>query len=159
MDSFGKQLQNSVLAWGWAVWNVPLLAIVRPWVKELTPNQVQVLIKLRKLTKNHVGSMYMGALVQGADLAGALMLRAQEGPEPQNVTLIFKDIRGDFLKRAEGDTLFICKEGELIRHLLAEVARTRKRVGATLNIEAFCLEIDDQPVAKFQLTISLAPRK
>ena len=159
MDSFLTQLKNTFFTWLWASWYVPLLGRVRPWILELNPDRVKVFIKLRRLTKNHVGSMYMGALVQGADLAAGLMVRAQGGTAYQSVTLIFKDIRGDFLKRAEGNTLFVCQDGEQVRQMLEEASRDSKRVNGTLNIEAFCPDIDSEPVAKFQLTISLGPKK
>jgi len=85
---------------------IPMLLLLRPRVLELTDEGCAVEIPLRWPSRNHVGSMYVGALCAGADLASGLnALRAIRAGR-SSVIPIFKDMRAEFLKRADGDVVF-----------------------------------------------------
>lgn len=137
---------------------IPLLFYVGVSVTELTPERMVVKIPLRRRTRNHLGSMYFGALCIGADVApGAYaiyLIRQQRVP----VSMVFKDFQAEFLKRAEGDVHFICDQGKEIAELVAEAAASDERVEKQLDVIASVPSISDEPVAKFKLTISLKRR-
>ena len=46
----------------------PLIWLCRPKVIEHTDEKIEMAIRLRRRTKNHLGSMYFGALAVGADV-------------------------------------------------------------------------------------------
>ena len=48
---------------------IPVLGFVSPKIIELTDTHVKVKIKLNWKNKNHLNSMYFGALAVGADVA------------------------------------------------------------------------------------------
>lgn len=74
----------------------------------------------------------------------------------KKIALLFKDFKANFVKRAEGDVHFICKEGGTVRKMVAETIRTKKRVNETLHIVATTPSVSgDDPVALFELTLSL----
>ena len=52
---------------------VPLIFYCRPKGVKLSNSSVTLKIPLLRRTKNHVGSMYIGALAVGADLTSALL--------------------------------------------------------------------------------------
>ncbi len=135
--------------------SVPMLAYVRPSVVAISANRVVVRIPLRRRTKNHLGSMYFGALSVGADCAaGAItmhLIRQQRTP----ISLIFKDFDAEFLKRAEGDVDFCCEQGMEIAELVAQAAASEERVERQVEVVAMVPKISDEPVARFKLTISL----
>lgn len=137
---------------------IPLLYYVGVSVVELTPERMVVRIPLRRRTKNHLGSMYFGALCIGADVApGAYtmyLIRQQRVP----ISMVFKAFQAEFLKRAEGDVHFICDRGREIAALVAQAATSEERVERQLDVIATVPSLSDEPVAKFKLTISLKRR-
>ena len=46
----------------WALWNIPLIAWVRPKVVSLTEDSCEIRLPLSRRTRNHLRSMYFGAL-------------------------------------------------------------------------------------------------
>ena len=57
----------------WALRNVFLLYFTKPSVLEVNERRCEVRIPLNWRTKNHLQSMYFGALCIGADVAGGLI--------------------------------------------------------------------------------------
>ncbi len=135
---------------------IPLLFLVRPSVLRVTDKECEVRIPLSLLTRNHMKSMYFGALSIGADCAGGLMAMEAIRKSGKKVSLLFKDFKADFLKRAEGDVHFICKDGAEIRRQVEQTLKTGKRVNRTLSIVATTPKVSkNEPVANFLLTLSL----
>ncbi|HLP97695.1 MAG TPA: DUF4442 domain-containing protein [Sideroxyarcus sp.] len=137
---------------------IPLLYYVGVSVVELTPERMVVKIPLRRRTKNHLGSMYFGALCIGADVApGAYaihLIRKQRTP----ISMVFKDFQAEFIKRAEGDVHFTCAQGKEIAEMVAQAAASNERVERQLDVTATVPALGDTVVARFKLTISLKRR-
>ena len=51
---------------------IPIIGYVKPKLIELNDEKAGVKIKLRRRSKNHLNSMYFGALAVGADVAAGL---------------------------------------------------------------------------------------
>ncbi|MBI2068439.1 MAG: DUF4442 domain-containing protein [Deltaproteobacteria bacterium] len=135
---------------------VPLIFLVRPKVLDLSEKRCEIRIPLNYLTRNHFKSMYFGTLAIGADCAGGLMTMSLIKKSGKNISIIFKDYKAEFLKRAEADTHFICEEGEKIHQLIEETIRTGERVSQPINMTATCpKKFGPEPVARFVLTLSL----
>lgn len=142
----------------WSLLRIPVLWYVRPSVVELTSERVEVRIPFRRRTKNHLGSIYFGVLCIGADTAGGLIAMKRIQETGNQVSLIFKDFRAEFLKRAEGPVHFICTEGPGIASLVDEAMESGERVHMPVHVTATVPSIDDEPVAQFVLTLSLKRR-
>jgi len=143
---------------GWL--KIPLLASVRPSVVELTEARCVVRIPLRRWTKNHLGSMYFGALAIGADCAGGLLAMDQIKRSGHEVSLIFKAFQASFLKRPEADVYFICEEGTAIRDQVRRALASEERITEPMHIQA-AVKLPDgtfEPVAEFTLELSLKRR-
>ena len=135
---------------------IPLIWFVRPDVLRMDMHAVRIRIRLRRRTKNHLGSMYFGVLAVGADLAGGLAAMNEIGKSGKPIALIFKDMKADFLKRADGDTEFHCEDGPQVRELVQRAVESGERVEMPVRITATVPEnFGDEPVARFQLTLSL----
>ncbi len=135
---------------------IPIILFVGPTVEELDDATCAVRIPLGYRTKNHLGSMYFGALHVGADLAGGLHAARAVYSGHRGVKIIFKDCRSEFLKRADGDVLFRCRDGARVRAAVEEADRTGERV--TLPVEVIATvprKYGDEPVARFTLGLSL----
>jgi len=55
------------MLWLFGFFKIPLIGYVNPKLIKLTDKSMVVKIPLRRKTKNHLGSMYFGALGIGAD--------------------------------------------------------------------------------------------
>ena len=151
-QTFGMRL------FGWL--KIPLLASVRPSVVELTEARCVVRIPLRRWTRNHLGSMYFGALAIGADCAGGLLAMDQIKRSGQPVSLVFKAFQASFLKRPESDVYFICEEGGAIRDQVRRALASEDRITEPMHIQA-AVKLPDgtfEPVAEFTLELSLKRR-
>lgn len=138
---------------------IPMLFYSRASVVEITAERVVVKIRLRRRTKNHLGSMYFGALNIGADCAAGLQAMRLIREQAVNISLIFRDCYAEFIQRAEGDVLFSCDQGRAIASLVAEAAASDERVEMPVNVVATVTDQNgNEPVAKFRLTLSLKRR-
>ncbi len=135
---------------------IPVLLFVAPRVLEVNEEGAAVGIPLGWRTKNHLGSMYFGALAAGADLAAGLNAFALiRGPHPR-ISLVFKDARMEFLKRADGDVVFRTRDGRKVAAAMAEAERTGERVTIPVDVVATVpRKYGDEPVARFTLGLSL----
>ena len=139
----------------WALRHIPLLAWIRPSVVEDSPERCVIAVPLSRRTRNHLGSMYFGALCAGADAAAALIGLAATRDEPSRYSILFKDVKGEFLKRAEGDVHFTCEQGAEIRGLLARARASGERESLPVRVIATVPRLSgDEPVARFELTLS-----
>ena len=135
---------------------VPMIFYCRPRVLDITSDSVTVKIPLLRRNKNHVGSMYLGALSVGDDITSAMLALSVIKKSKKKIIPIFKDFNVEFLKRAEGDVHFECTEGEKIKSLVQKVIDTGNRCNEIIHVIAYVpSKLENQPVAKFKLTLSL----
>src|SRR4051812_41246690 len=91
-------IKETVLLRTFGFLKVPLLCFVSPSVVELSDQRCVIRIPLNRRTKNHLNSMYFGALSVGADCAGGLMAVRFIREMGNKISLIFKDCHSEFLK-------------------------------------------------------------
>lgn len=142
-----------------AITKIPLIFYVRPRILQLDADRCEVVIPLRYRTRNHVNSMYFGALAIGVDLAGGTFVLDAIQASGRQVDFIFKDFTATFLKLAKGDVHFICAEGEKVRQVVADTIASGTRANATVAVIATTpAESGNDPIATFTLTISVKVR-
>lgn len=138
---------------------VPMIYWSRARLTELTDERCVVTIPLARRTRNHLNSMYFGALAVGADCAGGLLAFQWIRRIDPRVSLVFKDFRAEFLRRPEGDVTFTSEDGERMRMLIEKAVATGERHHDTVHVVARCPDRSgDEPVADFRLTISVKGR-
>src|SRR5713101_778203 len=143
----------------WAFRKIRLISYVRPTVLELTEERCEIRVPLSWRTRNHLRSMYFGALCTGADAAAALIgLKAVEKAGGR-IAVLFKDVHGEFLKRAEADVHFACEEGRQILELLRKANASGERESMPVHVVATVPTLfGSEPVARFNLTLSVKRR-
>ncbi|MEN9723083.1 MAG: hypothetical protein RJB38_1069, partial [Pseudomonadota bacterium] len=75
----------------------------------------------------------------GADCAGGLLAYRAIQKSGKRVSLIFKNFRAEFLRRAEGDVEFRCDQGQEIHQLVERVLQSPERQELTVRVEAWVL--------------------
>jgi acyl-coenzyme A thioesterase PaaI-like protein len=139
---------------------IPMLFFISPTVEAIDDNHCTIRIPLSFRTRNHIGSMYFGVLAAGADCAGGLIAMYFIRKLGSRIGMVFKDFKADFLKRAEGDTFFTCLDGEKVRNAVIEAGERDIRVDVPVHITATVpSKLGDDPVARFELTLSLRRNK
>lgn len=135
---------------------VPLIWLCRPKIIAIDSQHVEVKIPLRKRTKNHLNSMYFGTLAIGADVAGGFLAMSKAKEKGELISLAFKGVKADFLKRPEADVHFVCQDGDVIDQMLDHTLATGERVNRDVKIIALCPTLHgDEPMAEFHLTLSI----
>jgi hypothetical protein len=151
-------LKNTALLRTFGLAKVPLIFLVRPSVQTLNGAECSIKIPLNRLTRNHLNSMYFGTLAIGADAAGGLLAIKKVRDKKIKASIVFKNFSANFLKRPEGDTVFTCREGELIDKMIETMIATKERVTENIKITATVPSLlGSEPVAEFELGLSLKP--
>ena len=144
----------------WSLRNVFLLWFVKPSILEINERRCVVKIPLNWRTRrNDIHAMYLGVLCIGADVAAGLIAFDQMQKRKLNLSFVFKTVRAEFLKRAEGDVLFTNEDGFLIQDLIGRTLASGEREDAVVHVTATVpSKLGDEPVAKFEMTLSLKKR-
>lgn len=132
---------------------IPLVGYVRPRLLALNDEEAVVRIKLRRRTKNHLKSMYFGALAVGADISGGTHAFYFAEKLGLKVSFAFKDMHANFLKRAETDTIFKSIDGSLVESAVMQSKETGDRINQPVRVLAY--NSQNEVVAEFTLTVSV----
>lgn len=156
----GAKIRETIKLRTFGLLNIPILFFISPSVQELTEERAVVKVPLTRRSRNHLKSMYFGAMAAGADCVGGLLAMKVIEASRTKVNLVFKDFKADFLKRAEGDVLFICDEGAAIGALIQKALASGERENLPVNVIATVpSKFQNEPVAKFVLTLSVKKGK
>ena len=133
-----------------------MIGYCRPRVINVSDTEVVLSIPLNRRTRNHVGSMYIGAMTIGVDFVTGLTAMTSIKKSKKNIVLIFKDLKSSFIKRAEGETFFTCNHTKEIGAAVKKVVDSKQRVNIEVPIIATVPEkFGDEPVAEFTITLSM----
>jgi len=151
-----QKLKTNLFIKYFGITKVPLIFYCRPKVVKISNESVTLKIPFIRRNKNHVGSMYLGSMSVGADLASGLLSFNLVSKSSKKVIPLFKDMKSEFFKRAEGDVHFVCNEGNKIKSMIEKAISEQIRVNEPINVTAFVPDkLGDEPIAKFSLTLSL----
>src|SRR6266446_5350967 len=148
--------QDTAKVRAWALRYVFLLYFVKPAVLEVSEERCEVVIPLNWRTRNHLKSMYFGALCIGADVSGGLIAFHLMGVMKVRLSFVFKAIRAEFLKRPEDDVHFVCEDGEAIQALVRRAVASGEREETTVHVTARVpKKLGEEPVARFEMMLSV----
>lgn len=135
------------------LFRIPIIGFVRPKLILIDENKVCVSIGLIRRTRNHLNSMYFGALAVGADIAAGIHVFYFSEKHSKKVSFAFKGMNVQFLKRAETNVFFECVEGQKIENAVIKSIDSGDRINEQVDVIAYNL-IGEQ-VAIFKMTVSL----
>lgn len=154
-----QNLKETLFLWTYSWIQIPLIGFCAPKVIETTNQRTVLKIKLGYKTKNHLGAMYFGALAIGSELCIAMLAVKKIKESGERIDFLFKDYKADFLKRAEGDVLFICEEAQTVVDQIAEAQTSSERINRTMTAYAIVPAISEtEKIATFSLTLSVKKR-
>jgi acyl-coenzyme A thioesterase PaaI-like protein len=151
-----NQLKNTFKLRLLGLFKIPMIFFVGPKIIELDENHCVVKIPLNYRTKNHLNSLYFGALAVGADIAGGLIAVYLLDKLKIKASLVFKSFKANFLKRPLSDTYFECIEGVKVQSLIEKIKNSNERHHEILKIDAYTYENNIKTlVAQFEIELSL----
>lgn len=160
MDTIQNRFRNTAFLRLFTFWNIPLIWWIRPSVLEMGPSRTVIEIKLGRRTRNHLRSMYFGAIAIGSELVVATKAVHAIHQSKKKVDFVFKDFKIDFLKRAEGDVHFICDSGIDVTKLVEKTIATGERESQTFTGYAIVPSKDpNEKIVTFEVTLSVKLRK
>jgi len=134
---------------------IPLIYYVGAKIIDASADSTVICIPLNRRTKNHLGSMYFGALAIGADVTGAWVAFQLLRQSKQKVSIVFKDLKAEFLMRPEGDVHFTCNDVKAIEQCFVDTLADGERKNLLVTVIATVpSKTGDKPVATFELTLS-----
>jgi acyl-coenzyme A thioesterase PaaI-like protein len=135
------------------MFKIPMIAYLKPRLLELDDQVARVRIRLRRRSKNHLNSMYFGALAVGADVAAGLHAFYFAGKSGKKVSFAFKSVKAEFLKRATSSVVFESTDGPVVEQAIQEAMDSGERVNKMVIVQA--LNTDGECVATFEMEISV----
>jgi acyl-coenzyme A thioesterase PaaI-like protein len=132
---------------------IPMIRYTKPKLLAIDDNTVRVKIKLRRRTKNHLNSMYFGALSVGADIAGGIQVFYFSKKMDRKVSFAFKGMNAQFLKRSESDIVFESNEGQKIQKAMEKSLIEGSRINDSIMVEA--KNDSGEIVATFEMIVSV----
>ena len=132
---------------------IPMLSYTGVKLIELNDNEAKVSIKLKRRTKNHLNSMYFGALAVGADVAGGIHAFYYAEKMNKKISFAFKGMNAQFLKRAETDCMFVSNDGKKVEEVVLLSIKTQERVNETTKVIAY--NLNDEVVTEFEMIVSI----
>ena len=149
--------------WGLALfaWRyIPLIGFCKPHIIRMDEKTLEVTMPHSWRTKNHLVSIYFGALAIGADLAGAFLVFSKAKARGVNANFAFKDVEGHFLKRPEARVHFTSHDGDIIDEMIDESLATGERINKPVSVIVTCPSLHgDEPMATFTLTLSVKAKR
>lgn len=138
---------------------IPLVLFVSPRIVEFDSQRMVLKIPLNYRTKNHLNSMYFGALGIGAELSIAAAAVVAITESKQKIDFVFKDYKADYLKRADGHVHFICEQIADVQALIEESKTNPNRIEKKLKGYAVVPKVSaTEPVMTYELTLSVRNR-
>ncbi len=132
---------------------IPIIGFVKPKLILLNDEKAAVKIRLRRRSKNHLKSMYFGALAVGADVAAGLHAFYFAEQMGKKVSFAFKGMNAQFLMRAESDIVFVSEDGAKVSEAMKRSLELGERVNEPINVLA--KNSKDEIVATFEMIVSV----
>jgi acyl-coenzyme A thioesterase PaaI-like protein len=149
-------LRYTVMLQSFGFFKIPLIFFIRPKIVCLDDEQCVIRVPLKRKVKNHLNTMYFGALAIAAECTGGVAAMKEIRESGERISLVFKDFQAEFLKRVEGDAVFSCVDVPKIKIFVKDVIGSGERKQLPFSVVATCPEkLGDEPVAIFTVTISL----
>jgi hypothetical protein len=148
------------MLWSFGKTKVPMIGYVKPKLIHINHEKIVIKLPYCRRNKNHLQSMYFGALSIGADLAGGFHGLYHAKQSRLNVSLAFKSFEAQFIRRPESDVYFVSEMGDEVKNMMTESKKTGLRVNQPIEVNAYVNYLDTpEVVAHFKLELSLKIKK
>ena len=146
-----KKMQWNLWLFGWV--KIPMIAFCKPKIVTWNEDTVVIWIRKSRRSKNHLKSIYFGALMVGADLAAGLHAFAFTVSEKKKISLAFNSCNAQFIKRPDTDVFFEAKAWAIVRKMIIESESKKERINAVIPVSI--KDVHGEEVARVDMELSL----
>lgn len=142
--------------WYFGHFKVAMIGYLKPQLIALTDHEIVICLPLNRRSRNHLHSMYFGALAVGADIAGGLhgFYHAQQAQ--CKISLAFKSFQADFIKRPESAVYFVSTMGNEIQSMIQKSKQSGERLNKLIPVNAYTnYPAQPEQIAQFTLELSI----
>lgn len=145
------------LLWQLGVFKIRMIGYVFPKVKHFSEEKLIIRIPLSRRTKNHMNSMYLGALAVGADLAAGLPIAFMAREQKLKLSLAFKSMKSEYLKRPDSAVYFEVVDLKQFEQMIQESISKKERITKEIYVPAYVNYENDnkEKVAEFYMGLSI----
>ncbi len=149
-----KKAQRTL--WLFGLFKIPMIGFVGPKIIEFNEHRIIVKVPYKRRTLNHLKSVYLGALVVGADLVAGFHAFYMARERDLNISLVFKNFNAEFIKRPMSEVFFVCEEGQNVNAMIERSIESGERQTQDIYIKAYTNYPEDpEHIANFTLGLSL----
>lgn len=158
--SWSEKLKMNAFLRLYTFTKIPLISWIHPSVIELNSECSILKVPLTRRTRNHLHSMYFGAMAIGAEVCVALKAVKTIVDSKKPVDYVFKDFKAEFHKRAEGDVHFVFEEAKAVEELTQLAIQSGERQSKTFQGYGIVPSKDPSvKVLTFAVTLSMKLRQ
>ena len=162
---FQENTVDTLLLRFWCLIKIKLIAFVRVRIVQADEVAVITEVPLNYRTRNHLGSMYMGSLVIGAETGPVFYAIKLTELHRIAVTAQYSAIKGDFLSKTHSHkVVFICRDTARIKQALLKAQSSDERFFETITVDAYDLglqsiQTDTPKIASFSFTLTMRRKR
>ena len=151
-----KKIDNWMLYRLASLIKIPMLIISGVRIENIVDDKCSTYVRYRYINKNPFNSIYFAVLSMAAELStGALALLAAGGIS-SDISFILTGMKATFIKKAQGRTTFICKQGHELIDAALDARKTSEARQETVHTEGY--NENGELVAQFEFTWSFKQR-
>ena len=152
-----KRIKSKIIFKFFSLIKLPMAIISGMKVETITEHECHTSVKYNYLNKNPFRSTYFAVLSMAAELSTGALALLSVGGNNSDISFIITNMKADFIKKATGKTIFICKEGD---KLIDAANIAREQIEAkTQKVHTNGYNEDGELIANFEFTWSFKTRK
>ncbi|WP_317206831.1 DUF4442 domain-containing protein [Niabella pedocola] len=150
--SFFKVLKHPVKFRMFLLSKLPLALFAGLRIRTVNSRQCVVSIRYSWMNKNPFRSTYFAALAMAAELSTGVLAMAATLERPVKVALLVVKLESEYFKKATGNTLFTCNDGDALQNTVQKAIDQKQPQQFTATSTG--INEQGEPVAIFRITWS-----
>lgn len=131
---------------------LPIARIAGLKLKHYDNSKCQISVKYGFLNQNPFGSMFWAVQGMAAETSTGTLCLTKIKMLGENISMLVLNIQANFIKKAIGEIIFTCEEGDKIDKVLEKAIETGE--GELLTLTSTGMDESGEKVAEFQITWS-----
>ena len=119
-EKFRKTVKSKLLFNLFMLGSLPMGFLAGLRVVEFTPNKCAIGVPYKWLNKNPFRSTYFAVLSMAAEMSTGMIAMMHTRDAKPSISMLVTDVRGEFVKKATGLTIFTCEDAESLLHSIEE---------------------------------------
>jgi Domain of unknown function (DUF4442) len=138
-------------------WKLPSAFFSGVRVKQVNEEQCVVTVPFKWFSQNPFKSTYFACLSMAAEMSTGILAMAHVYKSNPAVSMLVLDIKGNFIKKAVGKTVFTCNDGAAIKQIIEAAIATGE--GKTITTQSTGVNEQGEVVAVFEVTWSFKAKQ